>query len=185
MEEIKKIDEIVKIEEEKDPTVTKKIFKSKIFQKNGIIDAKQLFDDIENFIKKEKEGLPKDAKLDRGHPLQSILNKTSGNYISSTAMHSFEMCPANYLYSKTVTERKGYATSVGRTFHTIMQTFYDCEGKDRTKEKLYEIMEKIIIEDEQQDSTKDLKAYVDGYWGAKDYLGGEMDHKKLECSNEV
>lgn len=162
-----------------------KIFKSKIFQKNGIIDATQLFADIDIFIAKEKEGLPEGTKLDRGHPLQSILNKTSGNYISSTAMHSFEMCPASYLYSKTVTERKGYATSVGRTFHTIMERFYNCEAENRTKDKIYEVMEEVIIEDEQQDSTKDLKAYVDGYWESKDYLGGEMNHKELICSNEV
>ena len=171
--------------EEKEKIKKIRIFKSKIFQKNGTIDAIQLFKDIEIFITDQQKNLPLGTRLDRGHPLQSILNKTSGNYISSTAMHSFEMCPASYLYSKLVKERTGYATSVGRTFHTIMEKFYNTNPKGRTKERIYEVMEETIIEDEQQDSAKDVKAYVDGYWNADDYLGGKMDHEALICSNEV
>lgn len=160
-------------------------FKSKILQKDGIIDATQLYKDIEDFIEKEKI-LKGTDRLHRHHPLQHILNSTSGNYVSPTSMKSFNLCPAGYLYGKLVTEKTGTATSVGRTYHTIMERFYNEKAEDRTIEKIYSIMEKVIKEDNQQESYDDVKAYVDGYLDAKDYLNNKpMDHNKLVCFNEV
>lgn len=169
------------------------IFKSKIFQKDGTLDASQLYLDIEKFIKDEKEKISieqnidiEDVKLHRHHPLQHILNSTSGNYVSPTSMKSFNLCPAGYLYGKLVTEKTGTATSVGRTYHTIMEKFYSLEPELRTTEKIYEIMEETIQEDEQYEKSSDVKFYVDGYITAKDYINGQsMDHSKLICSNEV
>lgn len=160
-------------------------FKSKIYQNNGVIDATQLYNDIADFIeneKKEKES----KKLHRHHPLQHILNSTSGNYVSPTAMKSFNMCPAGYLYGKLVTEKTGVATSVGRTYHTIMERFYNLESEERTKEMIYKLMDEVIDEDGQHEKAEDVKAYVDGYWDAPDYITGKpMDHRSLICSNEV
>ena len=161
------------------------LFKSKIYQKDGIIDATQLYKDIEDFIEKEKldKGI---NRLHRHHPLQHILNSTSGNYVSPTSMKSFNMCPAGYLYGKLVTEKTGSATSVGRTYHTIMERFYNENPENRTTEKIYEIMEKTIEEDSQTDKASDVKAYVDGYLEALDYINNRpMDHSKLTCFNEV
>lgn len=168
-------------------------FRSKIYQKNGVIDATQLYNDIEDFISNQKENFAlkqnikkDDVKLHRHHPLQHILNSTSGNYVAPTSMKSFNLCPAGYLYGKLVTEKTGVATSVGRTYHTIMEKFYNEEPENRTKNRIYEIMEETIKEDEQEEKAEDVKAYVDGYLKAPDYITGKpMDHGSLICSNEV
>lgn len=168
-------------------------FKSKIYQNNGVIDATALYNDIADFIDNEKERISKEknvpmdeVKLHRHHPLQHILNSTSGNYVSPTSMKSFNLCPAGYLFNKLVTEKTGTATSVGRTYHTIMERFYNEELEKRTKDKIYEIMDKTISEDGQNEKSEDVKQYVEGYLAAKDYLDNrEMDHQKLVCFNEV
>lgn len=172
-----------------------RIFKSKIYQtEDGVIDAKLLFEDIEKFLNGEKERIAQEegisieeVKIHRWHPLQSVLNKTSGRYLAPTAVKSFDQCPANYLYSKLVQELRGSATSVGTSFHTVMQRFYDLSGEERTEEKIYEITEKVIKEDEQDEkAAESIRLYVKGYLEANDYLTGRpMDHKNLICSNEV
>lgn len=162
-----------------------RIFESELYQKDGFLDATKLFKDIEKWVEEEKneKGV---ERLDRGHPLQHILNSCSGNYVSPTAMKSFNQCPANYLFSKTVTEITGSATSVGRSVHTIFERFYNLEGELRDLDHLYNIMNKVIEEDNQQDSEDDIKFYVDGFYYAPDYLTGKpMDHKKLICSTET
>ena len=160
-------------------------FKSEIYQKDGIIDAKKLFTDVEKAVEDEKKERNVE-RLGRGNPLQHLLNSTSAGYVSPTAMKGFEQCPANYLYSKLVPEKIGSATSVGSTVHTILQKFYDQKPEDRTKEKLYELMKKQIEEDGQEDSRKLINQYIDGYWDAPDYLTGRpMDHKNLVCTTET
>lgn len=163
-----------------------KIFKSEIYQnENGIIDASKLYKDAEEWIEEEKKRKGVE-RLHRWHPLAHLFNSTSGNYCSPTAMKSFMACPAGYLYSKLVPEKIGSATSVGSTFHSIMQNFYNLPGEERTYEKIIELMNKQIELDNQEDSAKAVKDYVDGYWDAPDYITGRpMDHKKLICSNEV
>ena len=157
-------------------------FKSTLYQENGTINAIQLYNDIEKFMEAQKVALNVE-QLGRRHPLQHILNSTSGGYVSPTAMKSFEGCPAGYLVNKLFAERVGSATSVGRTFHTIMQRFYD--GEDRTREQLQAITDKTIEEDEQFDRKDSVQLHVDGYWDADDYEGGKMDHSALQCANEV
>ena len=172
------------------------IFKSKIYQENDTLIVEDLYKDIENFIKNEKENKLKelqktnpnltidDLKVDRGHPLQHILNSTSGGYVSPTSMKSFESCPASYLYSKLVTEKTGSATSVGRSYHTIMEKWYNSE--DRSIKNIYKILEQEIKDSNQENSRKSLEDYVKGYLEAKDYTNGQdMDHDKLNCFNEV
>lgn len=157
-------------------------FKTILYQENGFINACQLYADIDTFIKNQMEELKVD-KLGRIHPLQHILNSTSGNYIAPSSMKSFELCPAGYLVNKLFIEKTGTATSIGRTFHTIMEQFY--EGKDRSKKQLDAITEKVIIEDQQIAGADEVRYYVNGYWDADDYYGGKMDHESLQCANEV
>lgn len=158
-------------------------FESMLYQENGVINATQLYKDIEDSVKSLKEKLNKE-KLDRVNPLQHILNSTSGNYIAPTSMKSFQLCPASYLYSKLVTQKTGSATSVGSTFHNIMEKWYISE--DRSTENIYKIMEQLIEEDKQFDQAADIKLYVDGYLNSNDYIGGgKIDHKNLSCSSEV
>lgn len=161
------------------------LFKSKIYQKDGVIDATQLYSDIEDAVEKDKKELNVE-KLYRGHPLQHILNSTSGQYIAPTSMKSFQQCPAGYLFNKTKTEITGSATSIGRSFHTIMEEFYNLEKELRTKEEIYKITKRIIEEDKQFSSESSILKYVEGYLESNDYITGKpMDHTKLECANEV
>ena len=161
------------------------IFESKLIQKEETIDATQLYEDINNFIenkiKNENVDL-ENVKLNRSHPLQHILNSTSGNYISPTSMKSFESCPAGYLYNKLIEDKAGTATSVGTSVHSIFCEFYN--SNDRSIENINKITEKIIKEDGQTLKEKDIKNYINGYLEAGDYLGGKMNHEGLICSNE-
>ena len=159
-------------------------FKSEIYQRDGVIDTTQLYKDIDDFMKTYN---PEGKKIERKHALQHILNSTSGGYCSPTAMKSFELCPASYIYNKLVTEKTGTATSIGRTCHTIMEKFYNEEGENRTKDRLYEIMEETIKEDKQEDGYASVKAHIDGYVESRDYLTGKpvLDvAKEIICSNE-
>lgn len=158
------------------------VFKSTLIQNGCVLDATQLYKDIEDKIKEEAEQFP-GMQIDRGHPLQHILNSTSGNYVSPTSMKSFDSCPAGYLYGKLVPERTGTATSVGRTVHTILCEFY--RGKERNRESIDILTEKAIEEDKQFDKAEDVRLYIKGYMEADDYLGGPMDHKNLVCSTET
>ena len=157
-------------------------FKSVIYQEKGIIDATQLYKDIEDFLEWQKEKLQVE-KVGRKHPLQHVLNSTSGGYVSPSAMSSFELCPAGYLAGKLFQEKKGSATSIGRTFHNIMDKFYSQE--DRTKPVLDKITEETIEEDGQFEKADEVKYYVEGYWNSDDYLGGKMNHESLQCATEV
>lgn len=160
------------------------LFKSVMHQVDGYVDATQLYKDIETFLSEQKKrlGLSEEFKFGRRHPLQHVLNSTSGGYVSPTSMKSFEMCPAGYLLGKFFDERVGSATSVGHTFHTIMERFY--LGEDRSRKSLDEITKKVIEEDGQT-MIDDVLYYVNGYWDAGDYLGGKMDHQALQCSTET
>lgn len=163
-------------------------FKSTIYQdENGILHVSKLYEDIHTFldVQRKRLNMSEDDKFDRGHPLQHVLNSTSGGYISPTAMKSFEMCPAGYLYNKLVPEKTGTATSIGRTFHTIMERFY--QGEDRSREELDRITDQTIEEDGQQDDALSVKRYVDGYWDSPDYLdlSKPFDHEHLICSTET
>ena len=161
-----------------------KIFKSEIYQENGIINATQLYKDIEDFIQKEKEEKAKilgvdisQVKLHRHHPLQHILNSTSGNYVSPTSMKSFEMCPAGYLYNKLVPEVKGSATSIGSIVHKIFEIFYSSD-KEKNEDLLYKCMNDICNENEQDISF--VQPYIDGYINSYDYL--EKDKTSIETA---
>jgi hypothetical protein len=100
-------------------------------------------------------------------------------------------CPANYLYNKLVHEVKGSATSVGTTFHGIMEEFYNLKGAERTWDSISKITEKRIVDDGQEDSADSVRKYVKNYWESPDYLPDKngkykpMDHKNLECFTEV
>lgn len=152
-------------------------FKSTIYQENGVLDASQLYRDIHETIGPDRK--------DRTHPLQHILNSTSGGYIAPTSMKSFESCPAGYLYNKLVPEKRGSAVSIGHSFHDMMEEWYG--GEDRSDEKLLSIAESIIERDQHDEKTAEtLKLYVNGYLSAPDYLDQrKFDHQKLECSSEL
>lgn len=159
-------------------------FKSAIEQEGSNINAKQLFADIQKQLETEKAEHP-NMRIARRHPLQHILNSTSGGYVSPTSMKSFELCPAGYLFGKLVPELKGAATSVGNTVHSILCKFYSQDGKDRTYESILRLTEETIKEDEQFAKADDVRAYIKGYMSAGDYLGGQMQHHLLSCETEV
>ena len=165
------------------------LFKSTIYQQNGIIDANELYHDINDFIiaQKQRLGLKEDDRLGRHHPLQHILNSTSGGYVSPTSMKSFESCPAGYLVGKLFEEEKGGATSVGRTFHTIMERFYSNAPDHRKYEDLIQIANDTIDEDQQDNvAARDIMFYVENYWNSPWYDGKEhFDHSELQCATEV
>jgi hypothetical protein len=158
------------------------IFRSEIHQENGIIDASQLYRDIVSFISMQSEKFQAE-NLGRTHPLQHILNSTSGGYISPSTMKSFDLCPAGYLVGKLFREKTGTATSVGRTFHNIMESFYN--GEVRTKVELDRITKETVIKDEQFEREKDVLLHVEGYWDSDDYLGGPMNHRELQVATEI
>ncbi len=157
-------------------------FTSEIYQKGTGIDASKLFEDVRKAINQEKAEFNLE-KLDRKHPLQHILNSTSGGYFSPTAMKSYMQCPAGYLYGKLVPEKKGVATSVGNTVHSILCEWYG--GADRSVKRLNELTEEIIQKDEQFEKADDVRKYIQGYLEADDYLGGPMDHQALVCTTET
>ena len=154
-------------------------------QYNGVFDLQQLFSDMEKFMKDQRErlGMEPDERFGRKHPLQHVFNSTSGGYVSPTGMKGFESCPANYVLAKFFDERKGSATSVGHTFHAIMQRFYDCE--ERNREKLEAICDDQIHLDDNDDSKDYIMQHVNGYWEADDYLGGKQKHQDIQCANEL
>lgn len=163
-------------------------FVSMLSQNENKLDANQLYTDISKHIENLEKDLPEDKRISRKHPLKHILNSTSGGYVSPTAMKSFELCPASYLFAKLVPDRRGSATSVGTTFHTIMQKLHDLEPEKRSRDSLEEIIRKTIIEDNQQESEETIREYVRGYLTCPDYNSDSlkpMDIKNLTCFNEV
>ena len=161
-------------------------FKSVLYQEGNFINAEQLFEDMENFCKNEKERYNLE-KLHRYHPIQHILNSTSGNYISPTAMKSFMNCPANYLFSKLVPQDTSSILSIGTTFHEIMEKWYNLNGEERTEENIYKIAdEQIVLNKQGESEKKDIYKYIDGYLKSPDYEGsGIFDHKNLNCTTEL
>lgn len=169
-----------------------KLFKSVAIQRtDGVMDLQQLFDDIERFLAEQREemGLPPDFRFGRTHPLQHVLNATSAGYVSPTGMKGFEQCPANYVLAKFFREESGTATSIGHTYHAVMQQFYQLQGPQRTYENLLDIMKEQLKEDGNEQHEEYVKLHVDRYWEADDYecKGGEahpLDHQSLSCATE-
>lgn len=159
------------------------IFKTEIYQENNSIIAHVLYKDLIYAVDKEKE--IKNVKyLNRIHPLQHILNATSVEYISPSAMKSFQLCPAAYLYHKLVPQRIGSAVSIGSSFHKIMERWYNNE--ERTLDNLKNITNEVIQEDQQFLKEDEIKFYVDGYLEANDYIDDKpMNHSKLDCTHEL
>lgn len=162
------------------------------------IDTRELYDDIEQFVKKEKKRLGVE-KLDRGNKLQHVLNSTSAGYIAPTSMKSFLACPAGYLYNKLTPEpeKVGSAANKGHVFHDIMEKFYDEKVtpiEERTKETLDKIVKKAIVEAKyaeykDEKSPADIKRWVENYWNGPDYFekgktNGEVA-KDIMCEVEL
>lgn len=164
------------------------VFKSKIIQTGDYIDASKLLKDAESFVESQKKKLGV-KNLGRKNPIQHILNATSGNYVAPTSMKGFMQCPANYLYQKFVPREAGTATSVGTTFHSIMQKWYDLPLGERTIEALNEIKEEFIVKDNQEEYRSIIDFYVNGYLSSGDYLSEgnstPMNHNNLDCYNEM
>lgn len=170
-----------------------KTFESVAVQRpDGIMDLQQLFQDINTFLAEQRKtlGLPSDFRFGRTHPLQHVLNATSGGYVSPTGMKGFEQCPANYVLAKFFREESGTATSIGHTYHAIMESFYTLPGPEREYDRLVEIMKKQLKEDGNQKEEEYVRLHVDRYWDADDYIPDEngmlhpMDHKNLSCATE-
>lgn len=164
------------------------IFESTIYQANNEVwDFSQLYRDLEQDCEELKRIISSDT-LGRHHPLQHILNSTSGNYVSPTAMKGFELCPAGYVIAKLYDEEKGTFTSVGSSFHEIMEIFYNLPKEERTKEKIFYIANEVIEKDEQEGRAKDdILWYVEEAYNSPDYedCDKQIDHTKIDCANEV
>lgn len=161
------------------------IFKSELYQEGNKIIATKLFDDIENFIEEQKKRMKID-RLGRYHPLQKVLNRTSGNYVEATAMKSFTNCPGAYLYNLLIPYQSGTSTSLGSNYHEIMEKFYNQKGEERTYESIMRISKESIKEYKNEAIADDVMFYVNAYMDMPDYLNGRpMDHKNLIVSNEV
>lgn len=161
-----------------------RVFKSQVCQENGQLDATDLYRDIEAFCEQDRAALQVE-RLDRKHPLQHVLNSTSGGYVAPTSMKSFEMCPAGYLMNKLAPEPVHGATSVGHVFHSVMERFYNLKQEDRDPAMMTAIAMEELEGSGLDQSERDLVSfYVKGYELSGDYLGGPMDHKGLQCVTE-
>lgn len=160
-------------------------FTSEVVVVRNMLHADKLYEDIEKFTEEQKKRLNL-KKLGRWHPLQHILNSTSGRYVSPTAMKSFMASPADYLFNKLFPDERGTAASVGTTYHEVMEHWYLEEQGNRTVERLWEIAEEIIKKDEQDAvAAEEVRFYVKAYLEGNDYLTGKaMDHNKLVCATE-
>lgn len=159
------------------------IFKSKIKLLDDAIDANQLFQDIEKSIQELKDELGVEH-LGRRHPLQTILNRTSGNYIAPTSMKSFDQSPGDYLYDMLTREEKGTATYNGTSWHNIMDKFYTLPQEERTEEKLWALTEEQIVLDEHDEENAELiRFFTKGYIEAPDYLVPEK--RAIDLASEI
>lgn len=161
----------------------KRTLKSYIVQEGYNINATHIFEELKKIVEQdEKDGI----EITRKHPAKRILNKFSGRYISPTMVKGYYNCAAGQLVNSLFPYDSTRATSVGTTYHSIMQEFYEAEGKDRTMDLLDSLTEKFIAKNHEFNTQKNqVRAYVNGFKETGNYLGGEMDHKNLNCFTEL
>ena len=122
----------------------------------------------------------KDLSNSNSKTASSLLNRFSGEYFSASLLKSFLTNPAGCLYSYLCKDEATSATSIGSTFHKIMELFYNSE--DRTIENL----RKIYKEECEQEQLEPVGQYIKGYLDTADYLThSKKDILNIKCDCEV
>lgn len=118
-----------------------------------------------------------------GSPLQSFLNRYSGDYFSPSFMKGYMENPAMSIMQNFFTEQVFDATAIGTTFHKIMEDYYKLPKSERRRSKLYLLEEKNLPAGMNKNTVDE---YVNGYYNIKDYLHprSELDDTTLECVTE-
>lgn len=148
---------------------------------NKSIDATPLFVESQEFLNKLLNTYNKKFKnnfsyLDKnmyGYPIQSMLNRFSGNYFSASFMKGYITNPATCFYGMFCREEKTDATAIGSVSHEILEKYYKQQKEDRTIESL----NKIIQDNTDVDKVRE---YVSNYIKTPDYLD-KRDDKSLDC----
>lgn len=157
---------------------------------NSTIDTNAFFADakeaVQTILRKfNNKHKTKNTYIAKGYgaPLQSILQRYSGDYFSPSFMKSYVEDPALNFMSNFFVEGANDATAIGTTFHAIMEEYYQLPGEERVRSKLWELENKHLGPD--QDKAK-VDEYVNGYIDIKDYLHprSALDEKNLQCVTE-
>lgn len=154
---------------------------------NQTLDCSPCFYDIENAVdelikKYNKENKTHLSYLDSsqyGGTLQSILNRYSGEYFSPSFLKSYETNPASLFYSTFCEDDSTAATSIGSTFHLIMENFYKSET--RTIEYFNQLCDELILPEQKEKIAK----YISGILETPDYLTGNTQEFDIKCECET
>lgn len=138
---------------------------------------------IQNILKKynkqHKTNFTYIGKDEYGSNLQNILNRYSGDYFSPSFLKSYTTNPAGCFYSMFCEDDVSAASSIGTTFHSIMETFFK-EG-ERTPERLAQLCEEQSLEGQ----FDKIKEYANGFLSTKDYLNDPNYMEPLKCLCET
>ena len=162
----------------------KRVLVTSVLKKGNSIDASKLFNDLKEVVKLDSDN---GVAIDGHHPAQKIINRFSGEYMSPTMLKGFFDSPATQVHQSLMPWIPSAATAIGTTVHSIFEEFYSLDKDKRDTDILYDLLEKYIEENDQEDERKEIKHYIDGFIQTPDYLdqSKEMDHKNLDCYNEV
>lgn len=150
---------------------------------NYKIDCTPLFMEVEECLQQILKNYNKENKTKLtflhedmyGYPLQALLNRFSGNYFSPSFLKSYQDNPATCFYSMFCEEENISATSIGTTFHSIMEEFF--KSDNRTVDSLYEIKNKLVLPG-QEDK---IDSYIRGFLNTKDYLTNNLQEFNINC----
>lgn len=161
----------------------KRILITSVKKIGNAIDANKLFGDLEKVVQMDGGG----KKLHRHHPAQKLINRFSGGYMSPTMLKGFNDSAASQVFQSLQPFIPNAAVAIGQTVHSIFEEFYNLEPEERKTEKLFEFMERLIKEKDQEGQRKVIEKYVNGFIETPDYRDPSkpMDHKSLVCYNEV
>lgn len=157
---------------------------------NSTIDAGNLFVDMSETVYKilnnqNKKNKTRNTYIANGYglPIQSFLNRYSGNYISPSFMKGYATNPALNLMQNFFVEQANDATAIGTSFHKVLEDYYNLPKEERNRDKLWGLEVNALQEGQ---SKELLDEYIKGYYDIKDYLHPrkELDDTKLECKTE-
>lgn len=159
-------------------------------EKNSVLNAEPLFTHCEMLLSKlvvayNNKHKTRNTQIYQGYgaDIQSLVNRFSGDYFSPSFLKSYEANPALLLMGNFFKEEVNDATAIGTTFHAVMEDYYNLPQDERTRSKLFDLLDKHIKEG--QDREK-LMQYVQGYYNIKDYLDPKkvLEDAKLDCVTE-
>lgn len=159
-------------------------------EKNSVLNAEPLFTHCELLLSKlvvayNNKHKTRNTQIYQGYgaDIQSLVNRFSGDYFSPSFLKSYEANPALLLMGNFFKEEVNDATAIGTTFHAVMEDYYNLPQDERTRSKLFDLLDKHIKEG--QDREK-LMQYVQGYYNIKDYLDPKkvLEDAKLDCVTE-